>query len=52
MNELQKLLIKYPDKPWKWYQVSRNPNITLSFIEKNPDKPWKWSWISFNKFEK
>ena len=24
--------IKYPDKPWKWGHISRNPAITLEFI--------------------
>lgn len=24
MNELQKLLIKYPDKPWDWDHISWN----------------------------
>jgi hypothetical protein len=41
-----------PDKPWNWYWISLNPNITMSDIEKYPDKPWKWYWISSNKFEK
>ena len=27
-----------PDKPWNWYGVSRNPNITWDIIENNLDK--------------
>jgi hypothetical protein len=27
-------------KNWKWYYMSQNPNLTLSFIEKNLDKHW------------
>jgi hypothetical protein len=32
MNELPKLLIKYPDKPWNWDRISRNPN-SLEFYQ-------------------
>jgi hypothetical protein len=27
---------KYPDKPWDWGRISRNPNITMEMIEKTP----------------
>ena len=33
---------KYPDKPWDWYGLSCNPNITMEIVEKYPDKPWNW----------
>ena len=49
-NELQKLLIKYPDKPWNWKYISQNPNLTMEMIEKNSDKPWDWKYISDNTF--
>jgi len=39
MNELQKLLNHFPDKPWYWRSISSNPNITMEFINNNPDKP-------------
>ena len=45
---LEELLLKYPDKPWNWNSISRNPNITMEMIEENPDKPWNWIYISFN----
>ena len=48
MNELQKLLLKYPDKPWNWYWLSCNSNITMDFIEKYPDNPWNRNAISRN----
>ena len=35
MNELQKLIIKYP-------------NLTMKFIEEHPDETWNWGWISSN----
>ena len=41
-NILEYLIEKYPDKPWDWYYISWNPNITMDFIEKYPDKPWNW----------
>ena len=50
MNELEKLLKKYPDKPWNWEWISRNPNITIDIINQNPDKPWNWDLISNNGF--
>ena len=31
---------KYLDKPWNWYYIPRNPNITMEIIEKHPEKPW------------
>ena len=51
-NHLWKLIQLYPDKPWDWFRISRNPNITWEIIENNPDKPWNWTRISRNKFEK
>jgi DNA-dependent RNA polymerase auxiliary subunit epsilon len=45
---LEKLLEKYPDKPWNWRWISKNPNLTMEFIEKNPDKPWDWENLSRN----
>ena len=47
-NTLELLLEKYPNKPWGWDGISRNPNITMEFIEKYPNKPWDWGGISMN----
>ena len=47
-NELQKLLQKYPNKPWYWFYLSYNPNITLEFVEKYLYKPWDWVGLSYN----
>ena len=49
-NELQKLLALFPDKPWDWYRLSGNPNITMRDVLAHPDKPWNWSQISSNPF--
>ena len=34
------------DKPWDWYGISRNPNITWDIIKENPEKPWNWCYLS------
>ena len=46
------IIEKYPDKPWDWEYISKNPNIMMEIIEKNPDKPWDWASISQSKFNK
>ena len=38
--------------PWDWgeWGISKNPNITMEFIEKYPDKPWReLSRLEFKK---
>lgn len=35
---LEKLLLKYPEKPWDWDGISFNPNLTMETIEAHPDK--------------
>ena len=42
-NELVKLLLNFPNKPWEWRWISENPNITMDTIQKYPDKPWDWA---------
>jgi len=37
----------YPNKPWNWYGLSNNPNITFDIVKAYPDKPWD---LSYNKF--
>ena len=49
-NTLQQLILKFPDKPWNWWELSRNPNITMKFVLDNINKPWNWQWLSQNKF--
>lgn len=35
------------NKNWSWYNgISRNPNLTLEFIEKYIEKDWDWGEIS------
>ena len=39
-NPLNVLLERFPEKPWNWYGLSCNPNITLKDILNHPEKPW------------
>ena len=47
-------ILKHIDKELGWYNISRNPNLTLEWIEKYPDKNWHWGkyGISSNHFIK
>ncbi len=45
-KSLMEIIEKYPEKPWEWCYISRNPNITMEFINKHPEKPWVWEYIS------
>ena len=49
MNDLQKLLLKYPNKSWDWTSVSANPNIDMEFIETHPELPWNWGCVLKNQ---
>ena len=55
-NILEKLIEKYPDKPWNWGDcgLSYNSFITPEFIEKYIDKDWDWDeyGLSSNRFLK
>ena len=41
-NHITTLLSLYPAKPWDWYGLSCNPNITWDIVQANPEKPWYW----------
>ena len=45
-DKLMEMINANPHKPWDWYWISQNPNLTLKTINANPDKPWDWYWIS------
>src|SRR5437764_13144771 len=47
-NHLLTLLKLFPDKEWRWIDISCNPNITWDIIQDNPDKEWSWYGISHN----
>ena len=44
------MIEKYPDKPWNWEWISRNPNLSMEMIEKYPDKPWDLESIIVSNF--
>jgi hypothetical protein len=41
---------QHPDKPWNWYELSCNPNITREIVQNHLDKPWDWGGLSQNPF--
>ena len=38
-------------KPWDFYWLSQNPNITLEIVQNNLDKPWEYKWLIRNRFQ-
>jgi hypothetical protein len=48
MTTLIDFVIAHPEKPWDWYWLSRNPNITMEDVILHPEKPWDWYWLSRN----
>jgi len=47
-NTLIKILNEFPDKKLDWNELSRNPNITIEYINSNLNKPWIWENIQEN----
>jgi hypothetical protein len=47
---LKEIGFLFPTKPWIWYFISQNPNLTINFIEKYLEKDWNWNAISSNPF--
>jgi len=41
-NHLIQLLEKYPDKPWDWICLSRNPNLSGNFSKNSIDIAELW----------
>jgi hypothetical protein len=39
-SDLEKLVYEFSDKPWNWFYLSKNKNISLHFVEKHPYFPW------------
>ncbi len=46
-NWLLYMIIKFPEKSWNWYGVSKNPNITWEIIQQYPN--WQWDWYALSK---
>ena len=34
----EQLIIEFPERPWDWAKISRNPNISMYIIDKYIDK--------------
>src|SRR5271170_285722 len=47
-NHLTTLLKKYPEWKWDMYWLSRNPNLSWSFVEAHPDWNWNVNEMSYN----
>jgi hypothetical protein len=41
-------VIKHPEFPWEWSNLSKNTNITLDIIKKYPNEKWNWLDIAAN----
>ena len=37
------------DKPWDWYELSRNKNTAPEIVNDNIDMPWDWYGLSCNE---
>ena len=48
-NTLFNLLNAFPTKPWNWYYISCNPNITMEMINMNLDVTCAWNWSSISE---
>lgn len=38
----------HPDRPWDYYYISANPNITWDIVQANPDIDWDYIQLSRN----
>lgn len=49
-SPLEKLIEKYPKIRWEWFEVSRNPNISIDTVRRLTllDLPWSWQGLSEN----
>jgi len=45
-NDIELLIRAFPDKPWDWDELSKNPAITWEFIDEFIDKPWCFEYLS------
>ena len=48
-NELEKIILAYPEKPWEFSQLAENPNLTLKIIRKFPLLNWSIEDLVKNK---
>ena len=41
-------VINYPDEPWQWSYLSKNPSITINDVMMHQTKPWDWNYLNAN----
>jgi hypothetical protein len=41
-------ILAHQELPWSWYELSRNPSITLQDVLDHPEIKWSWAWLSRN----
>ena len=42
------IVVKYSEKSWDWYLLSRNPLITIRDVLDHSYLPWNWYYLSRN----
>ena len=42
------MILRFPEKPWDWAWLSRNPSVKMSDVLEHPEKPWNWAELSRN----
>ena len=47
-SALEHLLLQYPHKRWNWSNISKNPNISLAFVDAHPHLYWTTLELSKN----
>lgn len=45
-DHLLTLIKLFPDKPWRWAEISYRRNITWDIVTANPDAKWDWHCLS------
>ena len=48
VNQLWTLIELFPNKPWNWEIIAKNPNTTYERIISRDDVKWNWDEISVN----
>ena len=45
MTKWFQYILDNPEKPWDYFELSSNPNITWEIVKANPEKPWDYSLL-------
>ena len=41
-------ILDHPEKPWSYWSLGKNPNVTWDTVQANPDLPWVYQALSMN----